>query len=330
MTLSVYALFTAFIGTAYLGNKLDSWCGYVDNGHNAEYGQDKYNQAHGNHVQPEFCASFSGFIDIIAGNVDRRPSYEGDKTGNYHQAEQDLRAHRIMARWTFGIFIVTASSVVVMAIGTWLVYVTLSENRKLTTTALEANRLTRQSFVAERRPWMGLESIERVTSLVWDKGKREGRITFRFVMQNHGHSPAIHVDLRTRIMPRFATFHGDMFDEFSVWNRERPLGFGGSTVFPGKIFKATEGISISKEELDAYFLEAGRDGWKERCHLNMVLVGSIQYRTTLDDSIRFTDFVFMLMIKDGDGAKLIAPIDGDVAAENIVLKNWPVRNDMIT
>lgn len=222
----------------------------------------------------------------------------------------------------------TTNQIIITGVEVGLLILVLVYTARATYANTEGNRLTRQSFVAEQRPWMALEGIEKASPLVWKD--EEGKITFRFVFKNYGNSPAIQVDVHTEIIAKFATLHTDIFDEFSRRNRSKTYNFGGATVFPGKIFKATQGISIPKKEIDQYFADAAAIGQGEWRHVTMVLAGSIQYKTTLDDEFRFTEFVFMLFRDDGEGPRMIAPDDGEVPIKEIVLKHWPVRNDMIT
>ncbi len=53
--------------------------------------------------------------------------------------------------------------------------------------AIEGNRLTREATIAEHRPWI-VPNITPLTGLTWNA--TEGRIGFRFVLENVGRTPA--------------------------------------------------------------------------------------------------------------------------------------------
>lgn len=167
---------------------------------------------------------------------------------------QDLCQQWRMAEAAEDLTRLTLTQIGVTVFEVALLVAVLVYTAKATLANTEANRLTKQSFVAEQRPWMSVEGIEKASPLVWRDG--EGRITFSFFFKNYGQSLAIQVQIRTRVVAKFATLREDIFKEFSKSNRERPLSFGGVTVFPGEIFKTTEGISIPKEEIDQYFADA--------------------------------------------------------------------------
>jgi hypothetical protein len=95
------------------------------------------------------------------------------------------------AQWLMAVLSVFATGASIAAVV--LVRDSLKLTREATNAAVEANRLTRQIYVAENRAWIEIEHVIATSPLTWNKETKEGRLTLNIAVKNTGKTLAKNV-----------------------------------------------------------------------------------------------------------------------------------------
>jgi hypothetical protein len=271
------------------------------------------------------------------------------------RADRDLRAQEEMADWAFWVMALTGATVAVTFAGVLLVGFTLLETKRLrgeaekttraamaavtssdraadatinaANAAIEANRLNKSAFITDQRAWISLENIAIGSPMVWEN--HEGKIALQFRYRNVGKTPAVQADLRAEIVVDSKRDPYGVFREFKLRMKDKEP-FLGTTLFPNQEHRQLVRMTIEVDQLAKFFGEVGIDGWKEACPVMPVLVGAIQYRLSFDNDIHTTEFMYVIVKKAERGTLCMAPLDGNVPADQLVLQKWPDRYVNIT
>lgn len=167
------------------------------------------------------------------------------------RAEHDLNAQREMATWALGVFVVSALTAGVTAVGVFLVYQTLKEARKTTNAAIRsareasaatgvANQGARAAMEAnaimrhEQRPWL---EITRELECRFKKvaGSDKFMVQCRYEIANVGKSPAFDVSISNMLVR--TTFGDDvsaaLTEAIAVAESARGSRIGETVIYPG-------------------------------------------------------------------------------------------------
>jgi len=87
--------------------------------------------------------------DFRACILQKIEAYDAGKSTN-----EDLRAQQDMALWSFWMMLATSAAVIVTGVGIYFVRETLAANTAAVEQAREANRITRESAIADKRAWI--------------------------------------------------------------------------------------------------------------------------------------------------------------------------------
>jgi hypothetical protein len=242
--------------------------------------------------------------------------------------EADLRAQQ-------GMFWAAAASVVLTALGVWLIWKTLvytratvEEARKGTAAAtqaaeaaLEANKLNRDVFVAEQRAWVAIKNIKIASSLLWSD--KQGNIAIQFAIENTGRTPAKYVWLEAGIDINGSHRAYASYRELTQRARQmgQTLGYAGERgyiLFPGERITQGLGFVISEADLKAQF--GDRDGWSEEIAIFPTLFGCVRYELIFGGERRQTGFIMrILRVPDASEVIAIGPAFGDIPLEQLML-----------
>jgi hypothetical protein len=223
---------------------------------------------------PDACRSvmdeegFVGWLTCLADKI--------GPDGGVKQSEYDLEAQQDMAAWAFGMLIITVWLTLITLFGVFFVWRTLKATQEMA-------KDTRYIGIAQTRPWLSLK-LEVGSDLIFNE---EGaRIAIIATLVNHGHSPAIAVDIRFETAP-LVLKEMDVLEEIRV----RPFvaspkrSLFGYRIFPKEPHRHRSNIPIpiSTEEFS-------------RGMISPVVVCSVRYQTPGDpQSQHFTDIAMSLV-----------------------------------
>jgi len=189
----------------------------------------------------------------------------------------DLQAQKNMAFWAMLMFFVTLATVVLTAVGVFLIWKTLQYTKAAATytktaadaavdsvdgarkgtvaarhaadAAHRANELNREAMVVEQRAWLAwnYNDFNAVSTLRWDS--RKGSVGIRGKLRNTGHSPAMDVSWFSAIVPSSEKLCDEVIELLSMRCRNPPMR--GTAVFPNDIFTIDWTATINEAQLDA-------------------------------------------------------------------------------
>lgn len=201
--------------------------------------------------------------------------------------------------------------------GTVLVAVALLYTAKATTAAIEANRISREAYFADQRPWIAFDA--KLNGPI-TYGVNGCSISFEFTLSNVGKTPAMHTDVSYEIIHEWgdmdmAKHQRRISDRVAANNAE---GYG-NTIFPGQVFPSSYGGMISREEL-----ERGLALWQSRYNdsaymISLHLVGCVFYRSSITNAQHQTGFIRQVYRTAPRLGFAFRPAEGDVPLENLVL-----------
>lgn len=197
----------------------------------------------------------------------------------------------------------------------WLVRSTLELNRQATAAAVEANQLSRQTFIADQRAWIEIEGIEIVSPLKWDREKRQGKMAVRFTVKNIGRTLAKGV----WITAKFVAFHDrrdTLLTEMYAQSKHMSKNLGAS-IFPGKSTYQVHHITIEKSITDAISANFQRDVWEEKTPTPLRLAICVHYWLVVSDERHQTGGVIDLVRADMPGNMGYGPGYGDTPADEL-------------
>jgi hypothetical protein len=192
--------------------------------------------------------------------------------------------------------------------------------------AAEANRLNREAYVADQRPWIAALRTPG-GPITWDSNGC--RFSVRFVLRNTGRTPALKVDIRSKVLIRYG---GDNWvkEQLQVAEGVRE-GYSspiGVTIFPGSEAPVIHQILIEKNQLDEE-LEFSRSLFKDgKPRIFPTGVGCVDYYLSVGEDMsienrRQTGFIFHVLRRlHGREVNGISPDDGVIPDHEIELRSW--------
>lgn len=273
------------------------------------------------------------------------------------RADRDLRAQEEMAKWAYWMMVLTGATVLVTFVGVLLVGFTLTETRRLrreaekTTmaaldatrfseegavatlkaaeAAIEANKLNRETMIAEQRAWVSLQDAKITKPIRW--GDKGGRIEITLFLENIGKTVAsrVWVTCKTHLNLYRNNAYDLVVDEFRK-ERFRQMPIGIAIVPSVKPTPLTQdiGIEVSQiEELKGIFGDAMSDNFAIP---KINIVGCITYQISYSKEIKQTIFILEILGKKGSDGKItiIAPGGSDIPQDNLIFRRDILR-DMI-
>lgn len=170
----------------------------------------------------------------------------------------------------------------------------------------KANTLSRETMIADQRPWVSLDitidSELAYDSVGWDAGKR-WHIQLNYTLKNHGKTPALNVSFLANILPgTLATYAlGDdteMEKLFGTLEGLTDANFAMSRVlFPGEIHSEDFGINGDPARFDPERVPHTYTG-------QFRILACVSYRSTLDDTLKGRTAKTFILYK-GVGSKQI-------------------------
>ncbi len=172
----------------------------------------------------------------------------------------------------------------------------LDQARKSAEAAENANKLSREALIADQRPW--ISPTFELTSGVSRKANGY-HFSLLFRLKNIGKSPALNVWPESEVHGQFGNFQpATRQREHAKTLAERPPSTNlslGYTIFPGDEFAIEVGLNVPIEHVIKFNEMLGTMDVKDFKFLPPVTVlGSITYRTTFDDQLRYTGFILEL------------------------------------
>jgi hypothetical protein len=184
--------------------------------------------------------------------------------------------------------------------------------------ASEANELSRQSYVADQRPW--LEVKMESGPIRWTKDWLS--VDVHFCLVNHGRTPATNADITARIVPVYlnkdpTVTQAMLSDEV----RAKEIKFG-NIVFPHAKVTCPHRLPVPRPDIDGLFKTKDKEGqpfdWLLPC-----LVGCVDYQSALDGQRFQTGFIRTIdRFKDGRVTFGLVEAEGDIPPDRISLTPW--------
>jgi hypothetical protein len=255
-----------------------------------------------------------------------------------HHETADLQAQQDMAFWAKAMFWATFATVLVTAVGIWLIYWTLiytrraaeaaavgtkaaidtaKEAQRTSDAAIEANNFNRQAFIAEHRPWLKVD-IRIAAPLKWNRGG--GNFIFDIVITNVGRTPALQAFPHLKIILAANGVQPDKTQAALAERTRLTESVVAYTIFPGETIIPKHGISVSDHAVKSN-IAALHNGNPSNDSILPYLIGCVDYKSPAD-SRHQTGFIYEIY-RHRDGAqRVIRPSEGDIPADGLCLIRW--------
>lgn len=186
-------------------------------------------------------------------------------------------------------------------------------------TSTQANNLSRQSLIADQRPWIAV-SFEPAGPITWSAGGLQ--VSYKVTLKNIGKSPALNLK---HIQGVTLPFDADLLAEQATLRRLIAANNTGAiNLMPGEEIQLIGHIQKTRDEVTRSAAAWGGDGPKL---IQPVLVGAADYKTSFDDDIRTTGFIYEVGFWDptkGITVTAMDPLaDGDIPPERVRIRRRP-------
>ncbi|ESX92818.1 hypothetical protein [Mesorhizobium sp. LNJC403B00] len=219
---------------------------------------------------------------------------------------------------TYAQWIAAFSALFSVGVSTWAVWLvrsTLELNRQATAAAVEANQLSRQTFIADQRAWIEIEGIEIISPLKWDHEKRQGKVSVKFTVKNIGRTLAKGVWINATFVS-FLDRRDTLLAEIYGQNKHMPKSLGAS-IFPGKNITQVHHLTIEKSITDAISKNFQRDVWEDQTPTPIRLAICVHYWLVVSDERHQTGGIIELVRADMPGNMAYGPGYGDTPANKL-------------
>lgn len=204
----------------------------------------------------------------------------------------------------------------IAGLGTALVAIALYYTAKATRAALEANKINRESYLADQRPWVSVDAAIG-GDLIWNENG--ANFSFDFALKNVGKTPAISASVDVSVLIKIGKmrFEEDQSAFADTCKKHgRVMGF---TIFPDQAIDIGQGLSKSNQEVEDAAREIGPNNDK----IFPILIGQATYYASGETEPHQTGFIYQIMrIKNGRPTMAISRGDGDIPANQLLLQHW--------
>jgi hypothetical protein len=180
----------------------------------------------------------------------------------------------------------------------------------------DAAKTSSEVAIAELRPWVSAEDIS-ITSPLRFESPKGGLLTIGYVLRNTGHSPALHVMWRSKLVVLSMT--KNVTEEIS--ERQATLcdpmlkmsrDLFEDTVFPGDKIPGAEGMGVSPAEIAAAIKSREAGPFKHSGYVSLAMISCIDYQMSLIPQHHQTRYAFTIGIPMTFGGYM-----GDIRPEDI-------------
>ena len=185
--------------------------------------------------------------------------------------------------------------------------------------AVESNKITRDVFLAENRPWLSIK-VEPISGLEYDDDG-DATIEVKFTISNTGRMPAVNVEL----LPPFGNveFGGVVVKEFQSYREAMKAGrltrreIFGEPVFPDGPIIFNKPVTIYKKGIDKVIASGVN-------YMSIMFFVCVQYSFMNDTNIHETGYIINAGMVDDDGYfTAIRPININIPLERIKFSCLP-------
>jgi hypothetical protein len=188
--------------------------------------------------------------------------------------------------------------------------------------ALKNIRLTEKQFIASHRPWIKVElthtgDLNRDSAGGW-------AILLNFKMTNVGSTPA------QNVYPNPEFYAGEGFvDDLKKYQLKIAAEFksivdttiAGLTIFPGDFFTISVFVHITNEVADNKVLTHAVMGFGD-CLPRLFIVGSVHYKSTLEELPHRTGFIKAFDYFDARGQTTLIPNQDSISHEKLKISSY--------
>ena len=188
--------------------------------------------------------------------------------------------------------------------------------------ALENVRLTEKQFIASHRPWIKVElthtgNLNRDSAGGW-------AIWLDFKMTNVGSTPA------QNVYPNPGFYAGEGFvDDVKKYQLESAAEFkpivdtniAGLTIFPGDFFTIAVLVNVTKDVAEDKVLTHAEMGFGD-CLPRLFIIGSVHYKSTLEELPHRTGFIKAFDYFDARGKKTLIPKRDSISRDELVISSY--------
>lgn len=190
-------------------------------------------------------------------------------------------------------FALSAAGIVLIGLTAFYAHRAWLEARTSANEAVEANRISRETFAASHRPWVAIRSIELTGPLIVANGMAQ--VSLQFALENTGTTPAQGVLVHPRCTLKPSVTEGVRLQaKFADGSRRDRYAYG-ETIFPGEKVPTYRSEVFNPDEMNHVPAEDGVQ------RILVFVYGFIGYRSFLDsDEMHQTRFAFAIgPTKDG-------------------------------
>jgi hypothetical protein len=140
-----------------------------------------------------------------------------------------------------------------------------------------------RSLIAANRPWIKVDLRAGGPIHYNDNG---ANFTLIYVLKNIGNSPALNVEVRPRVINFLLHARTELLKDVEAWKKFDPRVSFGPTLFPGEVVDPKITVFMSHEQI--------KEATKLLPALNPTIIGSVTYRTGLDNEWHQTGFAVQI------------------------------------
>ena len=160
--------------------------------------------------------------------------------------------------------------------------------------ASDANKLNRDIFIADYRPWIAITNISLLRTLSYDAVNKAIDIDLRFDLKNTGRSPARYVTTFPYVTLNFSMVNQEL--EKNCGTLRRNASPYGTVIFPGEAKEPADNITISVTHEQIINSQGGN---ANRKFIHPWIFGCIDYRFMFSEEHHQTRFIIWLNIDNG-------------------------------
>ncbi|WP_432260851.1 hypothetical protein [Cupriavidus sp. TMH.W2] len=185
-------------------------------------------------------------------------------------------------------------------------------------TSTQANNLSRQSLIADQRPWIAV-SFEPAGPITWPAGGLQ--ISYKDTLKNIGKSPALNLK---HVQGIALALDIDLPEQASLRRLIAANNTGAINLMPGEEIQVIGHIQRSRDEVTRSAAAWAGDGPSGS---RPVLIGAADYKTSFDDEVRTTGFIYEVGFWDpakGITVTAMDPLaDGEIPPERVRIRRRP-------
>lgn len=241
-----------------------------------------------------------------------KPTTAEEREAAAEQREKDdLVAQETSAAAAEGMLVVAWGQLLLGTLGAVALFAALIQQTRATRAAIEANRINREAYIAEQRPWITIKPVAG-GELAVDENGAVGFV--HVILKNIGKSPAESVYLVCRTIPMETKISHNTMKRLHDEMQTPEIGYNFATLLPGETNVIFNMVSTLGQNLSKYKLAPNEP------LLAIMYVVAVTYRSRVKSTQHATIRTYIVQSTKGE-----IGIDIPISIEEIAAKDWSFR-----